>query len=123
MKANELMVGDYVKFTNEYPEKELRGKVAVVVGIRGRIDVRTTDDNQYHESEHPAYFEPIPLTEEILVKNGWEKHPMPFITEWYGRIALCEQNGRYFYTSIELNYVHQLQHLLRLCEIDKSIEL
>lgn len=143
MKANELMVGDYVKFTNKYPEKELRGKVAVVVGIRGRIDVRTINDNKYHESEHPAYFEPTPLTEGILVKNGFSTGKTISGTELFTcevthqlagdgfeiqRITVYPKWICYIETATTIvrtgiTYVHQLQHLLRLCGIKKTIEL
>ena len=65
---------------------------------------------------------PIPLTPEILEKNGW----------WYNvediwlheEVDFCIEkfNGRfqcYEINDIKLDSVHQLQHALRLCGLDK----
>lgn len=75
---------------------------------------------------------PIPLTEEILLKNGFQitgsfielveyalKDVNTEICVFYNR----ESNTPYFYADIanvdvEIVYVHELQHLLRLCGWD-----
>lgn len=68
--------------------------------------------------------DPIPLTAEILEKNGF-KHSMPHndctnadcnFYLYEGGNGYCIQN-----TDIKLDYVHQLQHLFRLCNIEKEI--
>ena len=79
--------------------------------------------------------EPIPLTTEILEKNGFvkdEKDDNMYYWNW-GVIDDCisydkeTSKVRIFYVSglafvkIVL-YVHELQHALRLCEIQKEIE-
>lgn len=72
---------------------------------------------------------PIPLTAEILEKNGFEFNNLPMEQCWqqYGlRLYLsghgyginCGEN-----VSLCIDYVHELQHALRLCGIDKEIEL
>lgn len=53
MKASELMLGDYLRYKTNFPDKALQGKVVNVVGVEGRVSVRTIDDGKYHESEHP----------------------------------------------------------------------
>lgn len=68
---------------------------------------------------------PIPLTEEILEKNGF--HYFPSATPYYYLesvdVLLNKEQGRCgYYTSILnhrifINYVHELQHALRLCGI------
>ena len=85
---------------------------------------------QYNDGENDgieaAEYElfPVPLTDEILEKNFPE--PTDGIT-WYP-----EEGGFNCHTYVpdcEINafglfkYVHQLQHALRLCEIEKEIEL
>lgn len=76
--------------------------------------------------------EPIPLTPEILEKNGfkldkedgwWWLTPKMGITFWEeGNIEL-EAWNEHTAVNIHIKYLHQLQHALRLCGIDKKIEL
>jgi len=75
--------------------------------------------------------EPIPLTPEILEKNGFEDWDGWSIYSpentgieiaWLGTILkIGGECGNLELPAIE--YVHQLQHTLRLCGIDKTIEL
>lgn len=75
-------------------------------------------------------FEPIPITPEILEKNGIKKeynilyddfyHNDNFsitkvVDEWLVRIGATN--------SLYVKYVHQLQNALTLCGIDKEIKL
>ena len=77
-------------------------------------------------------FEPIPLTIEILEKNGFEKN------RDYGYFIGQSNSGYYIYLdnnylsiqagydAIEFawcEYVHELQHALKLCGIKKEIIL
>lgn len=142
MDCKDLMVGDWVRFKENYPQKELQGKIAKVKGVRGRIDVRT-QDGEYYESEHPDWLEPIPLTEEILVKNGF------IFNKGYAVLQVSEDNYLDFYKHehrlrkvwegidewnnhakvrdvtfvCQCYYVHEFQHALRLCGVEKSIIL
>lgn len=95
---------------------------------------------------HVDDIEPIKLTEEILVKNGFCEniHYYPYPTYEYSddenfvvRIAFpqdcdkteynktfCEIDAKWCdILHIDCEYVHQLQHLMRLCGIEKEIEL
>lgn len=84
------------------------------------------------------YIKPIPLTEEILKKNGFEKKRYnSFVLENRYLLVVNVIGGHFrsFYYSeesvfnidgimkISLWYVHQLQHFLRHCGIEKEIEL
>ena len=72
--------------------------------------------------------------EEILEKNGFEKRHMYYVCTisdgfklWYyphlGNLRY-EYKGKPIFKSMDgLNYVHQLQHALRLCGIEKEIEI
>ena len=127
MKANELMIGDWVldKKTNR-PYK--------IIG---------TNDLLFHDD-----YSHIPLTAEILEKNGFKQGFIPalktksslllvanigedYIEVRFDRrnIAIWldyDENGDGIYSDYLLPlpiYVHELQHTLRLCGIDKEIEI
>lgn len=124
MKANELMIGDWVYDTI------LKGNTRVenlsLAGIKGDFH-----ENVYNENT----FEPIPLTPEILEKNEWRcfntyykyTHPIaPFdirqqIDGGYAIEVDADEYG--IATILYIQYVHELQHALRLCGIEKEIEL
>lgn len=122
MKASELMLGDYLRYKTNFPDKALQGKVVNVVGVEGRVSVRTIDDGKYHESEHPNWLLPLLLTEGILQKN----FPTPEEIVWWPlkdgsfRVEMQDDTrliiGKY-------NYVHELQHALRLFGKEGEIEL
>lgn len=92
-------------------------------------------------------FEPIPLTPEILEKNGFNEPPLE-MQKRVRFVVLCEEYQiRYSFNSYWFNiyknaaahaigyptficafqerikYVHELQHALRLCRIEKEIVL
>ena len=95
----------------------------------------------YNDMYDYADIEPIPLTPEILEKNGFnpvyeDKCVMKYIEIDKGNILLkividmdipsfsyVESNimGRRY--DGEIKYCHELQHALRLCGINKEIEL
>lgn len=146
MKANELMIGNFLRYKQDFPDTHLRGKIAKVCGIRGRVDVRTIDDGKFHESEHPDWLEPIPLTPEILEKNGFvfdgtkdwlykNEHvffsirvtpPQPD-NEWWDEGAtgfeIWDNDSDIIIEGRKQIFVHELQHALRLCGIEKEVEL
>lgn len=67
---------------------------------------------------------PIPLTPEILEKNGWNEETHCF----YNEDTMCEldlrmDNGGYVWINggvvvCSIYYVHELQHALRLCGLN-----
>ena len=141
MKAEELMIGDFLRVadleTNIDSAIGLIGKVVKIEkegnwqGVTIHLG-RRIDDTYYCEREYEL--EPVPLTPEILEKNGWIKdgHEDHFgdsynynnseIWGWIDEdgmdIGFQGEN-----TCISVKYVHQLQHALRLCGINKEIEL
>lgn len=150
MKANELMIFDLVR-----RKKDNRTMIVVEVGYDENIGAITTDDRFYGDFEdyHETQVEPIPITPEILEKNGFKKHendiyhigPRYVLTggvEDYLVIVMPEDppvHGVKFLTEIHTNCigksgvntlhncdiecVHQLQHALRLCGIKKEISI
>ena len=120
MKATELMVCDWV----------LDGKKpAQITGIMCDDLFETT----LSPSVGGECVYPIPLTPEILEKNGFnlsrDKSGIGILdTYWLGaefggfRIINLETDY-YQFGLAKIKYVHQLQHALRLCGIDKEIEI
>lgn len=109
MKASELMIGNWViVYEKAMPVKarveSVFGRGAMVLG-----HVRSAD---------LGFMAPIPLTPEILEKNGIELSVGP------GGLYQGAISG--VNCHIEFNiikYVHELQNALRLCGIEKEIEL
>lgn len=106
MKANELQICDWVYIE----EGDELGKTQVVA-----ISEDNTD-----------WLHPILLTPEILEKNGWEHdtklnhwwHSDVEFVIWYNLMTFQD-----FYcceiTTMKFDYVHQLQHALRLCGLNE----
>ena len=121
MKIKEVSIGDWVLVNDR----------SVRVSLAG---LTLWSDN----------IKPLPITIEIIKRNGF-KREMNYITDELDDFYSCI-NGRvemnndkacinsnnewnvYVYdednypiANCELTYVHELQHLLRLCKIDKEI--
>ena len=144
MKAPELMIGDWViyKDPTDGSKRPVRLKsinANSCCGIEGKSLLSLTDD-----------FEPILITPEFLEKNGFEKL-MDTSEETAKRLGLKPKFTGFWmleigdfdsvtynpekhllrikrmmgYTSDfdNLVHVHQLQHALLLCNIEKDIEL
>ena len=124
MEAKEVMIGDWVKYGNRFAliQSITPNECCILVSCGGSDEfVWETYDN----------IEPIPLTSEILEKNGFEDWDGWSIYSpentgieiaWLGTILkIGGEYGNFELPAIE--YIHQLQHALRLCGIDKTIEL
>lgn len=124
LKANELMIGDWVQDITP-----------VVIDAISNEDICTYRTKHGYITANPSNLKPIPLTAEILEKNGFRTFGLidaPKYGLWLndGRIIELSRidNGWriwVFYNNIpmSLNYLHELQHALRLCGIDKEIVL
>lgn len=108
MEVKDLMIGDWVQVPSELNRyKRIRSTFAM---------------------DSAALYMPIPITAEILKKNGFkcDVHPNYIYDRYFtDEMSLLDfRNGYFKYdVTITLEYVHQLQHLLKLCNIDKEIEL
>lgn len=73
------------------------------------------------------FIAPIPLTKEILEKNGFKfglYGECFFCTLSTSTIKLFKFHGDiWWYHGIKIEKVHELQHVIRLCGIKKEIEL
>lgn len=139
MKATDLMIGDWV----------MDGKnIAQITLITCDGIIETT----FNKSSNIEVIEPILLTSEILEKNGFEKSYSSILTaDGYKKLPqykyknttqvqdICRNLITISYSDSEggvydiqcgigshiydLKYVHQLQHAIKLCGIEKEIEL
>ena len=138
MKKEELMLGDWVFNTHNRKPEQVQEIGSGLVML---------DNNDLYEYDE---IEPIPLTAEILEANGFRAHTeanyIMYVWAVEGRrnetiiaISIYKKpvNGVRILTKIqtdcrydcgineihccEIEYVHELQHALRLCGIDKEI--
>ena len=107
MKVKELMIGDLLCY-NGKPYRVIQvNSVDGVCGCTFMLENGVEDEG-----------EPIPLTPEILDKNRFIKYDT--LSNSKG-LWITIYNENYF--EGELNYVHELQHAMRLCGIEKEIVL
>lgn len=117
MRATELMIGDWVRVP---VLNEKNCKVSSIASSHVALET----DCSYVPMIYNV--EPIPLTAEILEKNRFERRANRmffYIDDFY---IQGHRNGEWsmvgmIYQKIKFRYVHELQHALRLCGIDKEI--
>lgn len=119
MKATELMIGDWVNYKYSAPEPWKPRKWQIVVFESGFIELADPDTS----------CKPIPLTAEILEKNGFvfRENNDTMCGEYYlhnqSTFAIKMFNGYLvgmcMGEDLEFNYVHELQHALRLCGLEE----
>lgn len=81
-------------------------------------------------SVNQAELSGVPLTKEILEKNGWSKGQIHFTHSRIPRIKLCTDGGISWSVSINndimggyISYVHELQHILFAFSIEREMEV
>jgi len=140
MKATELMIGDWVEVTNSDYLKFVQ-----VDGILGNSIF--TKEAEYESEEIDINdLRTIPLTSEILEKNGFKRLQDTYLfnitTNQFGvnlwleigpdswiennKICVDSLKGDFNYpmlTIMSCKYVHEFQHLLKLFRIKKDIVL
>ena len=133
IKISDLSVGDWVQDGN--------GIIAKVRGIENWsngyiLNVQTVSGSICTLSVTGAL--PIPITAEILEKNGFGKKTftqdqlfrivepngnIPFIGyRWDSERVIIERSNDYM-LRVKAKYIHQLQHALRIAGVDKEINL
>jgi hypothetical protein len=144
MKAEELFVGALVRVNRDglCIKKNTIVDVRAVdaddrlakKGLVGSAHCRPLDDDQFEGGIWCEYLEPIPLTPEILEKN-FEKKTFYGIYDDYFDLDIWEySDGLYIVTyhscefnipdqTIHLSWVHELQHFMRHCGIEKEITI
>ena len=143
MKKEDLMIGDWVNIQPEKDDEPMYSQVEQLWECEIDADFETDYENVY----------PIELTEEILHNNGFkndvlaEKSIVAEGTSNFSVILISEDNritlnniDKYLNSfnkwqvhidtedmrtlcTAEITYVHELQHLLKLCKIEKDVIL
>jgi hypothetical protein len=144
MKAEDLMIGDWVYITEPDDFHGYIGKVVITNAETNYIAVRIP--NMHLHDVFVEDLQPIPLTVEILEKNGckkwtWHNYPHENVATYaigdgiqvevtkkdgFWLVDNCSDSGDYGYESnwiANVNYVHKLQHLIRDLEIEKEINI
>ena len=140
MIAEELMIGDWVDRFDTPPHYK-------VVSIGDSTDITISQSGKADDETKRICWEdkltPIPLTSEILEKNGFPfsevetnsdlqnvyRHYTKFYNFPLGKGFYIEYDtvDNIFYITdhwwIRFKYVHEFQHVLKLCKIDKEISL
>lgn len=124
MKASELMLSDYLSYEGQ------RIKVASITKKKVGYHVKDNENRMYYARLCDC--KPISITTEILEKNGWESmkngsgdfiltNPMvgndATITKTINGYAMIHG----VFNGLVIRYVHELQHVLRLCKTKKEI--
>ena len=147
MKPEELMIGDWVIRRGVPEEPMWLSDMKTIAGIA------YLDQDGRGVAEKFENIEPIPITEEILKKNGFKNDVIAqkaIIAEGASNfsVILISEDNRIILNNIdeylnsfnkwhvhidtedmrtictsEITYVHELQHLLKLCKIEKEIVL
>ena len=115
MKATDLMVGDWVTLFDKYPAR---------VDCIGGTEVYLLDDDGVHWHVPYSFIKPIPITPEILLKNGFKDIDKEENCDGYDIYWSNGDDGYSINTQdLHLHFVHELQHLLKVVGIEKEIEI
>lgn len=128
LKISDLSVGDWVYYDNKNKPYSIRSIY--------RTDIRdcvVLNDNESLVGVIAFVDEltPIPITVEILEKNGksdewstgdWEEIPSTEVSP-SRQCMRVRDLGTHIFLGDKVVYVHQLQHVLRIAGVDKEINL
>lgn len=115
METTDLMVGDWV-LINDAPHK-IQAIDSTDAEIQADDELYYVGEDRYHSEDK---VEGVPLTPEILEKNGW-KHSNRLMViridgdDFYWSEGLGGVLYKNQYNMCDCKYVHNLQHALRRC--------
>lgn len=138
VKISELSVGDWVRVINQF-----NAQIDGYHSESGSLSLKTRQGNLVHYRLEDIH--PIPLTPEILKKNGWEciavgDNGPATPKEHYNRYEKWRCESKWGYRDLFLDRMtkrwrlsgmncttftefHKLQHALRISGFEKEIEL
>ena len=128
MEAGDLMIGDWV-IRKGVPEEPMR-----VCEMKVFADIAYLDQDGRGVTENLENIEPIPLVEELLLKNGFlvDSNGIFYLKENLKFGLMKDIDYGYWFVNRADNYkeyictcdfVHELQHILKIQQIEKEIIL
>lgn len=146
LKISELSVGDWVSFDTAYltvegydiatafvKKVQQPARIKSILGDQDLIFAEVEPEDNfgtiYLKMEH---IRPIPITAEILEKNGFKRSSSYWVIykDNDDYIEIWENRDKWYlsvysveYTLCDLHWVHQIQHLMRVWGFDKEINL
>lgn len=126
MKHTELMIGNYVSF-DDFPVRVTKVGLTHIEGLLNKYDTL------YEMRLKIEHINPIPITEELLLKNGFERYDKhsfhlrvkPYYTlylvkpkdsqPWFCKVYGCGADDNY---SINALYLHQYQNLCNIAGVE-----
>ena len=120
MKCQELMVGDFCRSGHGFPMQ--------ITNVGDDCAYATFEGNEgepWEFNDKDEQPQPLPLTTEILEKNGWERNGI-FMKKridenthlsWADICGSVLSRGNYY--MCDCKYVHTLRHALKLCGLDE----
>ncbi len=131
MEAKELMIGDWVECVDSTHKKKVYAQIDAIEEGQTCILVRLDNCNWFLDI---SFIKPIPLTCEIIEKNGFVEW-MDKCYRWeyaegiYINIDFTEEepwahiSNRCYSATPVCRYVHELQHAFKLCGVEKEMVL
>ena len=137
----DYMIGDWLQYYDCNLEKQCYAQITSIQADGAKPFIQTSDSDVYYLAEE---YKSIPLTSEILEKNGfpfdeeetkkvkgyykdyedWKLFKFPLGSGF--NIEYNSNRGYYYITDhcfLKFKYVHEFQHILKLCGINKEIKL
>lgn len=126
MKAKELIIGDLVLYF---------GKVFSILKVDPETELSIIEDARHFEEANINDLSPIPLTPNILEKNGWKKSKINDCAYFYYKdwvfLAYTSKDDKFWFDDfdyssgicVELPYIHSLQHLLFGLKLNSEMEV
>lgn len=128
MKVNELQIGDYVNYGSQII------KATSLYDKGGSNEIGWSDKERVWVNAYNV--EPIPLTLEILEKNGFLRCVkgtnnfwcLETLSTFYIDVSVKDNDDYTFWIRVanmyvQIKYVHQLQHILRGSGIEHEINV
>lgn len=143
MKPTEYMIGDWVKRTDPKTNESYYAKVSGICPVIGSNHKQTGWAVRFHKEDEPfdhpcpVLCDPVFITQEILEANGFEAHGWAdsklFTRGFENDDLICKffieyrlDNQCLFVDEglvpTPVRYVHQLQHAMRLCGLNKEAD-
>lgn len=130
VRATEIMVGDWLWYQGQFNAFPL--KVEQVTKRKVGYHADPHENRMYYLRLHEV--QPIPITPEILERNGFEKAQNLLVLQWengvYLSMIFVEYNPENYCLFINdmmfpkpIRFLHELHHILMDCDIEKEITL